>query len=67
MALEIMRTFVFMRKIAFQRAEIWQKMKSLEEKYDDQSSGMGRFNFSMIARNRGLVYTGSSLLKPVAM
>jgi len=35
MELEIMRTSVFMRKIAFQRAEIWQKMESLEEKYDD--------------------------------
>ena len=34
--IEIMRTFVFLRKSAFQYSEIWQKINSLEEKYDDQ-------------------------------
>ena len=34
--IEIMRTFVFLRKTAFQYSEIWQKINSLEEKYDDQ-------------------------------
>ena len=34
--IEIMRTFVLLRKIAFQHAEIWQKINSLEESYDDQ-------------------------------
>ncbi len=34
--IEIMRTFVFLRKTAFQHSEIWQKINNLEEKYDDQ-------------------------------
>ena len=34
--IEIMRTFVFLRKTALQHAEIWRKLDSLEEKYDDQ-------------------------------
>ena len=34
--IEIMRTFVFLRKTAFQHAEIWLKLNKLEEKYDDQ-------------------------------
>jgi hypothetical protein len=31
-----MRTFVFLRKTAFQHSEICQKINNLEEKYDDQ-------------------------------
>ena len=34
--IEIIRTFVVLRKTAFQHAEIWRKLQSLEEKYDDQ-------------------------------
>ena len=36
MNIEIMRMFVFLRKTASQNAEIWRKLTSLEEKYDDQ-------------------------------
>jgi hypothetical protein len=34
--IEIVRTFVFLRKTALQYAELWRKLTSLEEKYDDQ-------------------------------
>ena len=34
--IEIIRTFVFLRKTAFQHSEICQKINSPEEKYDDQ-------------------------------
>jgi len=34
--IEIMRTFVFLRKTAFHHSEIWQKINNLEEKYDNQ-------------------------------
>ena len=34
--IEIMRTFVFLRKTAFHHSEILQKINNLEEKYDDQ-------------------------------
>ena len=34
--IEIIRTFVFLRKIAIQHTEIWQKINCLEEKYDEQ-------------------------------
>jgi len=34
--IEIMRVFVFLRKIALQYAEIWQKINELEQKYDEQ-------------------------------
>lgn len=36
MNIEIMRMFVFLRKTASQNAEIWRKLISLEDKYDDQ-------------------------------
>jgi hypothetical protein len=34
--IEIMRTFVILRKTAYEHAEIRRKLTSLEEKYDDQ-------------------------------
>lgn len=34
--IEIIRAFVFLRKIALQYAEIWQKINELEQKYDEQ-------------------------------
>jgi hypothetical protein len=34
--IEIMRTFVFLRKTALQHAEIWRKLTNFEQKYDDQ-------------------------------
>jgi len=34
--IEIMRTFVILRKMALQYGELWQKINELEQKYDEQ-------------------------------